>query len=379
MQNTSSAPIKILFVLGTRPEAIKLSQLINLGKKDPRFQVTVFSTGQHREMIKPVFDFFQIRPDLDFDLMKKSQKLHEVTQDVMKHLDQALEGKPPDWIIVQGDTTTVFAASLYAFYNKIRIAHVEAGLRTYNIKSPFPEEFNRRAAGLIADLHFAPTEQSANNLLREGIKESQIHITGNTGIDALFAVADGLEKNEAIKRSLQDRFQFLNTNKKLLLLTTHRRESFGEPMKNIFTAMNKLVQSENVEVLIPLHFNPTVRELAQKYLQPSPQVHIIDPLDYFSFVYVMKKSYLIMTDSGGIQEEAPSLGKPVLVLRENTERPEAVEAGTSRLVGVQEKNILAEVKRLLHEPHEYVRMSQAKNPFGDGHSCHRILNLLAEN
>lgn len=374
--NATILPIKLDFVLGTRPEAIKLSQLIRLASKDARFSVRVFSTGQHREMIRPIFNFFDISPDVDFDLMKPGQTLQQTTVAVMTSLEKTISQDPPDWLIVQGDTTTVFSASLFGFYNNIKIAHVEAGLRTYDIHSPFPEEFYRRATGLIADFHFAPTTKAAENLLKESTPPEKIQVTGNTGIDALFAVKEGLESSSVMKQELEQRFKFLSPDKKIILLTTHRRESFGEPMKNIFLAMNEIVEKEDVQIIIPLHMNPLVRATAQEILKPSDRIHIIDPLDYFSFVYVMMKSTLILTDSGGIQEEAPSLGKPVLVLRENTERPEALEAGTSKLIGVQKDTIIREVQLLLNNHVEYQKMAQAKNPFGDGQASLRILDTL---
>ncbi len=380
---------KLLFVLGTRPEAVKLGTLIKRAQRDSRFSVSICSTGQHREMIRPIFDFFGLVPDVDFGLMKPGQTLTDVTCAVLSQLRAYIQTDRPDWIIVQGDTTTTMAASLCAFYEKIKIAHVEAGLRTGDITSPFPEELNRRVTTLISDLHFAPTPLSAENLLRENVDGRQIHITGNTGIDALLEVAGLIRREPAIQESFSQHFEFLDARKKLILVTVHRRESFGEPMRNIMRALLKLSKRDDIELIVPLHMNPEVRKVAAEIFgrrarwasahsrRGETKIWLIEPQDYLRFVYLMDRSHLIITDSGGVQEEAPSLGKPVLVVRESTERPEAVAAGTSKLVGSEAAGIVSAAGYLLDDPAEYARMSRAHNPFGDGFACEKILETIA--
>ena len=382
-------PSKLLIVLGTRPEAIKLGPLIEKARRDPRFEVQVCSTGQHREMLLPVFDFFEIRPDVDFQIMKPGQALADVTSSILLGLRNWVRDNRPDWIIVQGDTTTTMAASLCAMYERIPVAHVEAGLRTGDIDSPFPEEFNRRVTTLVSKVHFPPTPAAAANLLREAVEEERIHITGNTGIDALLSASQRLASNPMVRAEHERKFAFLNPAKKLVLVTVHRRESFGEPMRNIMKGLLELAKRPDIEMIIPLHLNPEVRRAAEEVLglnarwasegpvQAENKIWLTEPQAYTDFVYLMNRCHFIITDSGGVQEEAPSLGKPVLVVRESTERPEAIEAGTSRLIGASTERVIAEATRLLDSPGAYEQMAQAKNPFGDGRACERILECLA--
>ncbi|MBX3039642.1 MAG: UDP-N-acetylglucosamine 2-epimerase (non-hydrolyzing) [Bdellovibrionaceae bacterium] len=379
---------KLLFVLGTRPEAVKLGPLIRMAKADSRFWVKVCSTGQHREMLKPVFKLFEITPDADFDLMKPGQTLTGVTTGILENMRSLLVGDRPDWVLVQGDTTTTMAGALSAFYEKIPVAHIEAGLRTGDISSPFPEELNRRVTGLIADLHFPPTAETEAFLKAEGVPANRILQVGNTGIDALLGTREAILNRPSLKEEMEKEFPFLDSKKKLILVTVHRRESFGEPMKKILKAITELSRRDDVEFLIPLHMNPEVRKVASEVLTDarwvtsdstpgSSRIWLTEPQDYLKFVYLMMKCHFIISDSGGVQEEAPSLGKPVLVVRETTERPEAIKAGTSRLVGSETDVILTECRRLLDQPSEYAKMAEAKNPFGDGRACARILDRLA--
>lgn len=381
---------KILFVLGTRPEAIKMAPLIELSSRDPRFEVIVCSTGQHREMIRPVFEVFGIRPNYDFELMRPGQTLNDITVAVLEKMRTCVQREKPDWVVVQGDTTSAMAASLCAFYERISVAHVEAGLRTGDLWSPWPEEFNRRVTALIARLHFAPTAAAAANLIREGIDPSAIHVTGNTGIDALLAVTERFLRRVPAQDHRQGDFSFLNPRKKLILVTIHRRESFGEPMKAVLRGLLRLAEREDVELMIPLHLNPEVRKAAEEILgdrarwatgpwrSGESSIWLTEPLDYLSFVEAMNRSHFIISDSGGVQEEAPSLGKPVLVVRETTERPEAVEAGTSKLIGPSEEAVVREATRLLDDAGAFASMARTHNPYGDGHASGRILDRIAE-
>lgn len=381
----------ILVVFGTRPEAVKLAPFILQAKKDSRFRVVVGSTGQHREMLKPLLNFFEITPDFDLDLMKPGQSLVDISMGVMKGLNEYLSNNKVDGVVVQGDTTSCFKASLIAFYHRVPVIHVEAGLRSGDIYSPFPEEFNRKATGLVAKFHFAPTETSKENLIRETFHQDNIYVTGNTGIDALFEVKNRLASQE-LNQQLKERYSFLSSHRKLVLVTVHRRESFGTPMEEVMKGLVALSMREDLEILIPLHMNPQVRASAEKVfgdkaqwvdkdLQIKPgqsKIWLCEPVDYVPFVYLMDRAHLIITDSGGVQEEAPSLGKPILVAREKTERPEAIAAGTSRLIPLEEKAFLKSAEEILDTPDIYHRMAQAKNPFGDGKACERILNVLAE-
>jgi UDP-N-acetylglucosamine 2-epimerase (non-hydrolysing) len=362
---------KVLFVFGTRPEAIKMAPLIEELRRSPEvFETRVCVTAQHREMLDQVLSLFAITPDVDLDVMKPNQTLHEIVSNVVLGLRPILEKEKPDWLIVQGDTTTTFAASLAGFYLRIPVAHVEAGLRTFDRYAPWPEEMNRVLTTSLASIHFAPTETARQNLLREGIDDKTIHVTGNTVVDAL------LEVREKIS-GLENPFPFLDSRKKLILVTGHRRESFGEGFRSICRALAAIAdRREDVEILYPVHLNPNVREPVNSILGGRERVHLIEPVEYLAMVYLMNRSHFILTDSGGIQEEAPSLGKPVLVMRDTTERPEAVTAGTVRLVGTDEKRIIDESMRLLDDRQHYASMSRAHNPYGDGQASKRIAKIL---
>jgi UDP-N-acetylglucosamine 2-epimerase (non-hydrolysing) len=382
----------ILVVFGTRPEAIKLAPLILEAKQDPRFRVLVCSTGQHREMLKPLLSFFGIVPDFDLDLMKPGQSLVDISMGVMRGLQSILLKHKVDTVVVQGDTTSCFIASLVAFYNQIPVAHVEAGLRSGDIYSPFPEEFNRKGTGLIAKLHFAPTETARENLLREHYPADTIHVTGNSGIDALFAVKNRLREIPKLTEDFKKHYSFLDPLKKLVLVTVHRRESFGVPMEEIMKGLVDLSGRDDLEILIPLHMNPQVRESASKIFGSNAlwshgalsinmgqtKIWLCEPVDYVPFVYLMDRAHMIITDSGGVQEEAPSLGKPILVAREKTERPEAIAAGTSKLIPLEQKSFYRTACEVLDVTSIYEQMSQAKNPFGDGKASARILSVMAE-
>jgi len=369
-----------MLVFGTRPEAIKMAPLIRR-LKAACVNVCVCVTAQHRQMLDQVLSLFGIVPDYDLDLMKPNQNLTDITISVLGGLEPVLEEEQPDWVGVHGDTTTTMAASLAAFYKKIPVFHVEAGLRTGNIYAPWPEEMNRRIAGTIANTHFAPTEAAALNLLREGANKDNVLITGNTVIDALYDTVQKLEKNKELQAICHQsaRLDDLPSYKDLLLVTGHRRENFGQGFQQICQALQRLAKKHpDMAIVYPVHLNPKVREPVYKLLSGLPNVSLIEPLDYLPFVYLMQKATLIMTDSGGIQEEAPSLGKPVLVTRESTERPEAVEAGTVRLVGTQEKDIIANVEQLINDPDAYRLMAFAHNPYGDGQASMRIVDYFIQ-
>lgn len=370
---------KILTVFGTRPEAIKMAPVVKeLQKHTDQFETKVCVTAQHRQMLDQVLDLFEIRPDYDLDIMKPGQSLTDVTCNVLHGLAPVLEEFKPDVVLVHGDTTTTMAASLAAYYQKIDVGHVEAGLRTGNIYSPWPEEMNRRLAGAITKYHFAPTDRSRENLLREGVAEETIHITGNTVIDALLDVVEKVRTDSNLREEMAARFNYLNPTKRLILVTGHRRENFGEGFENICCALKEIaLTNPDVEIVYPVHLNPNVQEPVHRLLSDCPAVHLIEPQDYLPFVYLMDRSYLIITDSGGVQEEAPSLGKPVLVMRDTTERPEAVTAGTVKLVGTNKERIVAEASELLRSHTSYERMSLAHNPYGDGLSASRIREMLA--
>ncbi|MCJ0919390.1 UDP-N-acetylglucosamine 2-epimerase (non-hydrolyzing) [Mammaliicoccus sciuri] len=355
---------KIMTIFGTRPEAIKMAPLVLELKNDPELQPIVVVTAQHREMLDSVLETFDITPDYDLNIMKQGQTLSEVTSRVLGGLESVIQEAKPDMILVHGDTTTTFAGSLAAFYNEVAIGHVEAGLRTWNKYSPFPEEMNRQMTGVLADLHFSPTDQSKHNLLQENKKDESIVVTGNTAIDALSTTVTDDYKSEIIKR---------HEGKRIVLLTAHRRENIGKPMENIFKAVRQIVEEhEDVVVVYPMHKNPKVREIANQILSDHDRIELIEPLEVIDFHNFAANSHLILTDSGGVQEEAPSLGKPVLVLRDTTERPEGVEAGTLKLVGVEEENIYNETKALLNDQSLYEKMSIAQNPYGDGLASKRI-------
>ena len=365
--------IKVMTVFGTRPEAIKMAPVVlELAKHPDKIVPVVTVTAQHRDMLDQVLNLFQIKPDHDLDIMAAGQTLFDITSRAMMGLDKVLQEEKPDIVLVHGDTTTTFAGALASYYHQVSVGHVEAGLRTHNMYSPFPEEMNRKLTGSIADLHFAPTDTSEQNLLAESVDIGKIFVTGNTVIDALHkTVNDDFQFEDEVLQGIDFR------NKRIVLLTTHRRENLGEPMRHVYRAMRRLVDEfEDVEIVFPVHKNPKVREVVQEELGGLAKVHLIDPLDYEPFANLMHRSYLILTDSGGVQEEAPALGKPVLVLRDTTERPEAVAAGTVKLIGTDEKVVYDEAKLLLTDRDEYSRMSEACNPYGDGHACARIADIL---
>jgi len=365
---------RILSIFGTRPEAIKLAPVIKrLEEQSDLFESRVCVTGQHRKMLDQVLDIFSITPDHDLNIIKANQDLFDVTTRVLLDLRGILIEEKPDWVLVQGDTTTTFAASLAAFYERIKVGHIEAGLRTYNKYAPFPEEINRRITDVLSDLYFAPTATSKHNLLREGISEKNIVVSGNTVIDALIWMAEHLKTRQIDIHELID----LDWSKRMILVTGHRRESFGEDFRIICHALLKIATLyPNINIIYPVHLNPNVQAPVTEILGHSPQIYLIPPQDYEHFVWLMTKSYLILTDSGGIQEEAPALGKPVLVMRRVTERPEGIEAGSSRLTGIEFNSIVEDVKLLLEDEQEYQKMAQAKNPYGDGKAAGRIVEAI---
>ena len=372
--------MKVLTVFGTRPEAIKMAPLVHALAKDPHFEAKVCVTAQHREMLDQVLNLFSIVPDYDLNIMSPGQGLTEITCRILQGLKPVLESFKPDVVLVHGDTTTTAAASLAAFYQRIPVGHVEAGLRTGDLYSPWPEEANRTLTGHLAMYHFAPTENSRQNLLRENLPDSRIFVTGNTVIDALFWVRDRVMNDETLRTELSERYPFLSNDKKMILVTGHRRESFGQGFEKICHALAEIAATNpDVQIVYPVHLNPNVSEPVNRILGHIDNVMLIDPQDYLPFVWLMNHAWLILTDSGGIQEEAPALGKPVLVMRETTERPEAVDAGTVRLVGTDSRRIVDEVTRLLRDEDEYQRMSRAHNPYGDGRACERILLALKNN
>lgn len=368
--------LKVLAVFGTRPEAIKMAPVVRALSADGEIEIKVCVTAQHRLMLDQVLELFDIQPDFDLNLMKPGQDLTDITSNVLLGLRDVLKEWRPDWMLVHGDTSTTLASALAAYYEKISVGHVEAGLRTGNIYSPWPEEMNRRVTGTIANIHFSPTDQAKQNLVREGIQEAVIHITGNTVIDALHEVVERLRNDGELLSRMQQKFSFVNVDKRLILVTGHRRENFGDGFESICAALNQITLRDDVEVVFPVHLNPNVQEPVKRILGDNPRVHLIEPLDYLPFVYLMDRSYLLLTDSGGVQEEAPSLGKPVLVMRHATERPEAVLAGTVKLVGTNKDKIVSEVFRLLDNPTAYSQMSKAHNPYGDGLAAQRIVKLL---
>lgn len=344
----------------------------------PDIEVKVCVTAQHRQMLDQVLSLFSIVPDFDLNVMTPGQDLSDITANVLLGMRTVLREWRPDYVLVHGDTTTTFATSLAAYYERIPVGHVEAGLRTGNIYSPWPEEVNRCLTGVIANLHFAPTQHAKNNLLREGVPEQNICVTGNTVVDALLDVVQRLESDTELSHEMASQFSFLDSKKRLILVTGHRRENFGTGFENICLALTEISQWPDVEILYPVHLNPNVQGPVQRILKGNPNVHLIDPVSYLPFVYLMNRATILLTDSGGIQEEAPSLGKPVLVMRDTTERPEAVEAGTVRLVGTTVRSIVDGIRGLLDDPAEYMRMSGAENPYGDGKSGTNIVNFLRE-
>jgi UDP-N-acetylglucosamine 2-epimerase (non-hydrolysing) len=367
--------LKVLSVFGTRPEAVKMAPIVRKLKETPGLESRVCVTAQHRQMLDQVLELFHIKPEYDLDLMRENQSLAQISASIFTDLDPVLADFQPDWVLAVGDTTTVVITSLLAFYRRIKFGHVEAGLRTHNKWHPFPEEINRRIATVIADLHFAPTEQSKGNLLREGVEEKNIRVTGNSVIDALNFVAKQGEPQEI--RSLLDRLEVgQQTGRHLVLVTAHRRENFGRPLENICQALKELAARGDVEIVDPLHLNPNVQEPFHRILKDTPHVTLLPPLDYLPMVHLMKHARLILTDSGGLQEEAPSFGVPVLVMRETTERPEGVAAGTLKIVGTETSQIVDTAARLLDNPVAYAEMAKATNPYGDGHAAERIVEAL---
>ena len=371
--------IKTLCVFGTRPEAIKMAPLALSLSNDPRFHSKVCVTAQHREMLDQVLELFEITPEFDLNIMTPGQDLSGVTSAILGGMKGVFEEFRPDVVLVHGDTATTFATTLSSYYHQIPVAHVEAGLRTGNLYSPWPEEANRKLTGAIAALHFAPTETSEGNLLREGVNANDVHVTGNTVIDALLQVVEKFKNDEGLDQAFRRQFDFLGAEKKVILVTGHRRESFGGGFERICEALAQTARNfADVEIVYPVHLNPNVREPVNRLLADIPNVHLIEPLDYLPFVYLMNRSHIILTDSGGIQEEAPSLGKPVLVMRDTTERPEAVAAGTVKLVGTDTAAITESLRLLLTDESAYQAMSFAHNPYGDGKASSRILDILAD-
>lgn len=361
---------KVMLVFGTRPEAIKMCPLVNELKKQNELETIVCVTGQHRQMLDQVLEAFHVKPDYNLSIMKEKQTLFDVTTNILNLIKSVLEEVKPDVVLVHGDTSTTFVTALACFYLQIPVGHVEAGLRTYDIYSPYPEEFNRQAVGIIARYHFAPTEMSKQNLVKEGKDPSTIYVTGNTAIDAL---------KTTVRQSYTHSELDWAKDSKLIMLTAHRRENLGEPMHHMFRAIRRIIdEHKDVKVIYPIHMNPIVRKAAQEELGDCDRIHIIEPLDVLDFHNFLARSYMILTDSGGIQEEAPSLGKPVLVMRDTTERPEGIKAGTLKLVGTNEKTIYNSFKQLLENKEEYEKMSHASNPYGDGKACEKIVQILLQ-
>ncbi len=366
--------MKVLFVFGTRPEAIKMAPIVQAMAREPElFQTRICVTAQHREMLDHVLDIFNIHPDYDLDLMSEEQALSSLTARILNALGPIVGKENPDWLLVQGDTTTTAVASLVAYYHRVKIGHVEAGLRTHDKLQPFPEEINRRIVAIVADMHFSPTETARENLIREGINERDVFVTGNTAIDALFQI-------------LQRRYDFHNGpladipfDKRIILVTAHRRENFGKPIRSICKALEAIASSyaDDVHIVYPVHLNPNVTRPVHALLNNIPNITLLKPLPYHAFIHLMNRSHIVLTDSGGLQEEAPSLGKPVLVLRRVTERPEAVQAGTAKVIGTETERIVQETRRLLDNPAAYAEMANAVNPYGDGHAAERICEALS--
>jgi UDP-N-acetylglucosamine 2-epimerase (non-hydrolysing) len=371
---------KILIVFGTRPEAIKMAPLVKKFQEDGSFNVKICVTAQHREMLDQVLDLFNITPDYDLDIMKPGQDLYDITSSILLKIKPVLEQFEPDLILVHGDTATTFSTSLAAYYQKIKIGHIEAGLRTNNLYSPWPEEGNRKLTSALTDYHFSPTEESKKNLINEGVNKESIFVTGNTVIDALQLVVERVNRDKLLKSKIEKTIiesGFERINSRFILVTGHRRENFGKGFLNICQALKTLAKNnQDINILYPVHLNPNVKIPVNKLLSNVNNIKLIDPLQYEEFIYLMSKAYLILTDSGGIQEEAPSLGKPVLVMRDTTERPEAVKAGTVKLVGIDENNIVSEVQKLIDNLSEYRKMAQANNPYGSGRSSNHIVKII---
>lgn len=355
-----------------------MASLVNVLRQSTLLEIRVCVTAQHRQMLDQVLQLFGIQPDFDLDLMRAGQTLSQLTCNILAGLDQVLDVYRPDWMLVHGDTSTAMSASLAAYYRQVRVAHVEAGLRTDDLYAPWPEEGNRQIIGRLSTLHFAPTEQARRNLLRENVNQNDIYVTGNTVVDALMSVSNRIDVDVVLNQQLAELFPFIKPDRRLVLVTGHRRESFGPGFEAICRALKDIATEPDVQVVYPVHLNPNVQEPVRRILSAVENVHLIEPQDYLPFVYLMKRSHLILTDSGGIQEEAPSLGKPVLVMRDLTERPEAVAAGTVRLVGADRARIVDETRCLLHDEVAYRKMAFAHNPYGDGSACQRIRDVLEE-
>ena len=367
--------MKVLFIFGTRPEVVKLAPIIIRFQNNYKFRVKICNTGQHQEMLYQVLSFFEIEPDYNLNVMKHDQSLPGITLNVLKEMEYVLEKESPELIFIQGDTTTAFVGALSGFYKKVKIAHIEAGLRSWNKYSPFPEEMNRVLISRLADYHFAPTNKAKENLVKEGVREN-VYVVGNTVIDALFLGLD-IISNEG-EGGYYEHFNFIDFSKKIILVTGHRRESFGKPFENICYALKEIAERDDVEIVYPVHLNPKVREPVNRILKKAKNVHLIEPLKYPYLIWLMSKSFLVLTDSGGIQEEAPSLGKPVLVMREVTERIEGIEVGTAKLVGTDQEKIVVETMKLLDNEEEYEKMAKAVNPYGDGKASERIISIMEE-
>lgn len=368
--------MKILVVFGTRPEAIKMAPIVNLLKSNSNFSVKVCVTGQHREMLDQVLDIFNIVPDYDLKIMTHNQSLNNILSTIVYKLDEIIKDFQPFLTLVHGDTTTAFAASVTSYYNKVFVAHIEAGLRTGDLYSPWPEEGNRKLISTITKLHFTPTLSSYNNLVKEGFDARDVYITGNTVIDSLLQVKNKIISDKLLFEKLTAEFSYLN-NKKFILVTGHRRENYGDGFKSICNALKKIaIKNSDIQIVYPVHLNPNVNNIVKDLLSDISNIYLISPLEYLPFVFLMMKSYIILTDSGGIQEEAPSLGKPVLVMRNTTERPEAVEAGTVQLVGNNEEIIVKKINELLHSEEKYIRMTSINNPYGDGKASQKIVDIL---
>lgn len=374
----TSNPLKVLSIFGTRPEAVKMAPVVKALQAEPRIDARICVTAQHREMLDQVLSLFSIKPDFDLNLMRQDQSLSRLTAEIITSLDPVFDQEKPDWILVQGDTTTVMAASLAAFYRGIKVGHVEAGLRTGDKRQPFPEEINRRLTSVMADLHFAPTQFSRQNLLHEGIPDARIKVTGNTVIDALRDIAGSVAPDQ-VKLWLEE-WGVASGKNRLVLVTAHRRENFGAPIERICAALQQLAERYDgtLQIVYPVHMNPNIYEPVQRVLKDVPHIHLVAPQDYLTLIHLLKSSAIVLTDSGGIQEEATGLGKPTLVLREKTERPEGVSAGVLKLAGTDTSTIVGEASLLLDDPTAYQKMAHAENPFGDGHAAERIVSALLE-
>lgn len=379
MEVIQSMPVKVMLVFGTRPEAIKMAPLALMLANDDRFDCRICVTGQHRQMLDQVLRIFQLEAAYDLEIMRPGQDLSDITSAVLLGMREVFREFLPDIVLVHGDTATTFAASLASYYHQIPVGHVEAGLRTHNLYSPWPEEANRKLTGALTALHFAPTSSAGANLSREGVDEQTVLVTGNTVVDALLQVVDRLRSDESLVEDLKQQVAALNADRRMILVTGHRRESFGGGFERMCKALATIASDfPDVDIIYPVHLNPQVQEPVNRLLASIPNIHLIAPQDYLPFVYLMDRAHIVLTDSGGVQEEAPSLGKPVLVMRDTTERPEAVEAGTVKLVGTDTQLIVKEVTRLLTDDEEYARMSFAHNPYGDGAASKRIVEALAD-